>query len=143
MFTCFNMHVVFLISFLSFTPPSLFLSFSISLLQPNIYHIMLRWKVKIENYINYHNFVSTHKNKKTGKATKFKTLKHEKIVTDRAKQRNLNPKLAVRQQRQCSFMAGSQKIQEITFESAKYKSSGQNTEMSYLKNQITTKKIKS
>lgn len=68
-------------------------------------------KVKVENHINYNNFVSTHKNEKIEEATKFK---HEKIVTDRADQRNLNPKSAVRKQRQLICMAGSQKVQELT-----------------------------
>lgn len=81
-------------------------------------------KGKVENHINYYNFVLTQKNKKTGKATKFKTLKQtdEKIVIDWADQRNLNPKSALRKQRQLIFMERSQKIQELTTcESAKYK----------------------
>lgn len=49
--------------------------------------------------------------KKIGEATKFK---HEKIVTDRADERNLNPKSAVRKQRQLIFMVESQKVQELT-----------------------------
>ena len=45
----------------------------------------------------------------------------EKIVTDLADQRNLNPTSAMTKQRHFTFMAGSQKL--ATFKSAKCKSS--------------------
>lgn len=69
-------------------------------------------KEKVENHIDsFHNFVSTHKNKKIVKATKCRTLKvDEKIVTDLAGQRNLNPKLAMTKQRHLIFTAGSQRF---------------------------------